>query len=135
MIDSILAVGAILSANLTDIPTQQLEIKDKIEEVKHNTNTTSRSQRGIASYYSNYYNGRRTASGTIFSNNSNQCAHRTLRFGTVVSIKNLSNGRTTTCVVRDRGPFVSGRVIDLSTRTFSEIAPLSQGLVNVEISW
>lgn len=131
MIDSILAVGAILSANLADIPTQQLEVKDKIEEVKHNTNR----QRGIASYYSNYYNGRRTASGTIFSNRSNQCAHRTLRFGTVVTIRNLSNGRTTTCVVRDRMPYYPDRVIDLSTRTFSEIAPLSQGLVNVEISW
>jgi rare lipoprotein A len=133
MIDSILAVGAILSANLTDIPTQQLEIKDKIEEVKHHTN--NRRQRGIASYYSDYYNGRRTASGSIFSNSSNQCAHRTLRFGTVVTIKNVTNGRTATCRVSDVGPFVSGRVIDLSTRTFSEIAPLSQGLVNVEISW
>ncbi len=133
MIDSILAVGAILSANLADIPAQQLEAKTPVEEVKHHTNT--RSQRGVASYYSNYYNGRRTASGSIFSNSSNQCAHRTLRFGTVVTIRNLSNGRTTTCRVTDTGPFVSGRVIDLSTRSFAEIAPLSQGLVNVEISW
>jgi len=45
MIDSILAVGAILSANLADIPTQQLELNNKIEEVKHHTN--SRSQRGV----------------------------------------------------------------------------------------
>lgn len=49
MIDSILAVGAILSANLADIPTQQLELNNKIEEVKHHTN--SRSQRGVASYF------------------------------------------------------------------------------------
>lgn len=133
MIDSILAVGAILSANLADIPTQQLEIKDKIEEVKHHTN--SRSQRGVASYYSNYYNGRRTASGSIFSNSSNQCAHRTLRFGTIVTIKNLSNGRTTTCVVRDRMPYYPDRVIDLSSRTFSELDSLERGLINVELSW
>lgn len=133
MIDSILAVGAILSANLADIPTQQLEVKDKIEEVKHHTN--SRSQRGVASYYSNYYNGRRTASGSIFSNSSNQCAHRTLRFGTIVTIKNLSNGRTTTCVVRDRMPYYPDRVIDLSSRTFSELDSLERGLINVELSW
>lgn len=133
MIDSILAVGAILSANLADIPTQQLELNNKIEEVKHHTN--SRSQRGVASYYSNYYNGRRTASGSIFSNSSNQCAHRTLRFGTIVTIKNLSNGRTTTCVVRDRMPYYPDRVIDLSSRTFSELDSLERGLINVELSW
>jgi rare lipoprotein A (peptidoglycan hydrolase) len=133
MIDSILAVGAILSANLADIPAQQLKIEDPIEEVKHHTNTQS--QRGIASYYSNYYNGRRTASGTLFSNNSNQCAHRTLRFGTVVTIKNLSNGRTTTCRVTDRMPYYPNRVIDLSSSTFLELGNLEQGLLPVEISW
>lgn len=133
MIDSILAVGAILSANLADIPTQQLELNNKIEEVKHHTN--SRSQRGVASYYSNYYNGRRTASGSIFSNSSNQCAHRTLRFGTVVTIKNTANNRTTTCVVRDRMPYYPDRVIDLSSRTFSELDSLERGLINVELSW
>lgn len=133
MIDSILAVGAILSANLADIPTQELKLTDTTQEVKHQAK--SQTQRGTASYYSNYYNGRRMSNGQLFYNSSNSCAHRTLRFGTVVTIRNLSNNRTTTCVVRDRGPFVGGRIIDLSTQSFSEIAPLSQGLVNVEISW
>jgi rare lipoprotein A len=92
-------------------------------------------QRGQASFYSNYYNGRRMSNGQKFYNNSNSCAHRTLRFGTVVNIRNTRTGRRATCVVRDRGPFVGGRVIDLSQSTFSQIAPLSQGVANVEISW
>ena len=93
------------------------------------------SQRGIASYYSGYYQGRQTASGVRFSNSSNMCAHKTLRFGTVVTVRNLRTGATARCRIADRGPYVSGRVIDLSQSTFSQIAPLSQGLVNVEISW
>jgi rare lipoprotein A len=98
------------------------------------TNVSAKfAQYGIASFYSDYYNGRTMANGEAFYNASNSCAHRTLRFGTELKITNLSNGRTTTCVVRDRGPFVAGRVVDLSKATFDDIAPLSQGLVRVRI--
>lgn len=92
-------------------------------------------QRGQASYYSQYYNGRTMSNGQAFYNNSNSCAHRSLRFGTVVRIRNTANGRTASCVVRDRGPYSGERIIDLSQNTFSQIAPLSQGLANVEITW
>ena len=115
MFNSFLAVGVILLGQVPTFPAK--------------TNY----QTGIASYYSNYYDGRRMANGEIFRNNSNSCAHRTRAFGTTLTITNLATGESTTCVVRDRGPFVDGRVVDLSQRTFREIAPLSQGLVNVEV--
>jgi rare lipoprotein A len=63
------------------------------------------------------------------------CAHQSLPFGTVVTVTNLSNGRTTTCRVEDRGPYQGGRIIDLSEATFSQLAPPGTGVIEVRISW
>jgi uncharacterized protein YabE (DUF348 family) len=62
-------------------------------------------------------------------------AHRSLPIGTVVRVTNLANGRTVNVVIRDRGPFVDGRVIDLSDAAFSEIAPLAAGTALVKVEW
>ena len=63
-------------------------------------------------------------------------AHLSLPFGTEVTVKNLDNGKTVTVVINDRGPYgVPGRVIDLCDSAFAKIAPLSQGVADVEISW
>ncbi len=78
------------------------------------------SQSGKASWYS-------TASMT--------CAHRTLPFGTHVSVVNVANGASVVCRVADRGPFIDGRVIDLSHDAFSQLADPSVGVINVRISW
>ena len=63
------------------------------------------------------------------------CAHKSLPKGTTLEVTNLANGKTTTCVVRDRGPYVAGRIIDLSKPAFSEIANLSDGVIKVSIEW
>ena len=63
------------------------------------------------------------------------CAHRTLPFGTLVTITNLSTGATATCTVEDRGPYVDGLVIDLAKDVFSKLASLSTGTIQVRISW
>ena len=63
------------------------------------------------------------------------CAHRTLPMGTVVTIRSQSTGATATCRVSDRGPFADGMIIDLAKDVFSKLAPLSQGVVQVTISW
>jgi G5 domain/Lytic transglycolase len=63
-------------------------------------------------------------------------AHLTLPFGTVVTVTNLDNGKTVTVVINDRGPYgVPGRIIDLCDSAFAQIAPLSQGVADVEITW
>lgn len=81
----------------------------------------SHSESGQASYYDQAPNG--------------TCAHPTLPFGTVVSIVDTDNGRTATCTVEDRGPYASGRIIDLAQNVFTQMAPTSAGVINVRISW
>jgi rare lipoprotein A len=63
------------------------------------------------------------------------CAHKTLPFGTVVTVTNLANGKSVACTVGDRGPFVEGYIIDLNPQEFGKIAPTSAGVINVRITW
>jgi len=71
-------------------------------------------QDGIASWYGEPFHGRRTSSGEVYDMEATTAAHRTLPFGTVVRVENLTNGRNTTLRINDRGPFIDGRIIDLS---------------------
>lgn len=64
-----------------------------------------------------------------------ECAHKTLPKGTVVSIRSLENGATTSCVVTDRGPYEGDRIIDLDRATFAQLTDPSHGVVQVEITW
>jgi rare lipoprotein A (peptidoglycan hydrolase) len=63
------------------------------------------------------------------------CAHPTLAFGTVVTVTNLANGRTVKCTVTDRGPYESGRIVDLAKTTFDDLAPPATGIIDVRIQW
>jgi rare lipoprotein A len=83
---------------------------------------------GIASYYSQ---GTRTASGARFNPSGLTAAHRTLPFGTRVRVTNLSNGRSVTVTINDRGPFIKGRVIDLSRGAASVIGMTGSGIARV----
>ncbi|WMJ74702.1 septal ring lytic transglycosylase RlpA family protein [Cytophagaceae bacterium ABcell3] len=88
-------------------------------------------QKGEASYYAKKFEGRVTASGTVFRNDKFTAAHKTLPFGTVVKVTNLKNNRTVTVKITDRGPFVKGRVIDLSQRAARRLGMLEDGVVKV----
>lgn len=88
---------------------------------------------GIASYYGKSHQGRKTASGDIFNHNALTAAHRTLPFGTAVLVKNVHNGKVVKVTINDRGPYVKGRIIDLSRTAFSKITNLNKGLTRVEI--
>jgi rare lipoprotein A (peptidoglycan hydrolase) len=63
------------------------------------------------------------------------CAHKTLAMGTVVTVTNVENGNSTTCKVGDRGPFIEGRIVDLSPEAFAALAPLSEGVIDVKLTW
>lgn len=76
-----------------------------------------------------------TGKATWYSAPGLTAAHRTLPFGTVVRVTNLANGRSIAVTIRDRGPFGAGRIIDLSSIAFGEIAPLGAGVINVKIEW
>lgn len=89
--------------------------------------------RGLASFYGNEFNGRKTASGEIFDNNKLTAAHRTLPFGSLVRVTNLKNNLSVVVVINDRGPFVDGRIIDLSYAAARQIDMINDGIVQVEI--
>jgi rare lipoprotein A len=89
-------------------------------------------QSGIASYYG-YGAGSQTASGQRFNPNAMTAAHRTLPFGTKVRVTNKRNGKTVVVTINDRGPFVRGRVIDLSTAAAGVIGMKSSGLAPVTV--
>jgi rare lipoprotein A len=89
-------------------------------------------QSGIASYYG-YGAGSQTASGQRFNPNAMTAAHRTLPFGTKVRVTNKRNGKTVVVTINDRGPFIRGRVIDLSTAAAGVIGMKSSGLAPVTV--
>lgn len=87
--------------------------------------------KGKASYYADPYHGRPTASGEIFDKNKVTAAHRTLPFNTWVRVENMLNGKAVEVRINDRGPFVSGRVIDLSLGAAKKIDMVRAGVVPV----
>lgn len=93
------------------------------------------SQTGKASFYGDKFNGRKTASGVTFRNSKKIAAHKTLPFGTKVKVTNLKNGKSTKVTIQDRGPFVSGRIIDLSKKSARKIDMVNQGVANVKIEY
>ena len=91
-------------------------------------------QRGKATFYAKRMNGHRTASGERLYNDSLVCAHKTHKFGTLLKVVNPANGKEVIVKVIDRGPYVKGRIIDLSIRAARELGILSQGVAMVEVS-
>ena len=91
----------------------------------------SQSQKGKASFYAKKFHGRKTASGERLHLDSLTCAHRTYPFGTKLKVYNPANGRSVVVKVTDRGPFVRGRIIDLSWRAAKELGIISQGVATV----
>ena len=90
-------------------------------------------QNGIASYYSKGLDGSKTASGERHHMTEMVAAHKTLPFGTKVKVTNLSNGKEVIVKINDRGPFVKGRVIDLSYGAFSQIESPGKGITKVKL--
>jgi rare lipoprotein A len=85
------------------------------------------------SYYSNKYNGRRTASGQRFSNNALTAAHKTLAFGTKVKLTNPKNNHSVIVRINDRGPFVKGREISVTRRAARRLGFVRAGVTQLEM--
>jgi rare lipoprotein A len=88
-------------------------------------------QRGKASFYAMKLHGRKTASGERLHPDSMTCAHRSYPFGTLLRVYNPVNGRSVNVRVIDRGPYVRGRIIDLSWRAAKELGIIGQGVATV----
>ena len=88
---------------------------------------------GVASWYGKKYQGRPTASGEIFKMNKLTAAHRTLPLGLTAKITNLDNGRSIKVRINDRGPFIDGRILDLSYGAAKKLGMVDAGLARVRI--
>lgn len=90
-------------------------------------------QRGIASWYGIKFHGRKTSSGETYNMHEMTAAHKTLPIPVYVHVKNLDNGRSAVVRVNDRGPFIHGRIIDLSYAAAKKLGVKGPGTANVEI--
>lgn len=101
---------------------------------RSNTNVSLYKSKGVASYYHDKFNRKKTASGERFSNNNYTAAHKDLPFGTKVKITNIENGKSVIVTITDRGPFSKGREIDLTKKAFMEITDKkTHGEIDVKI--
>ncbi len=88
---------------------------------------------GIASWYGEPYHGRKTSSGEVYDMNQWTAAHRTLPFGTWVEVTNVTNLKRVSVRITDRGPFVEGRIIDLSRAAAGQIDLIRPGTARVQV--
>ena len=90
-------------------------------------------QRGKASFYARKFHGKETASGEIFDNNELVAAHKTLPLGTKVKVTNLENDRAVIVRINDRGPYIRGRIIDLSRAAARRVDMVEDGTTPVKV--
>ena len=90
-------------------------------------------QRGLASWYGRDFHGKKTSNGEIYNMYAMTAAHKTLPLGTYVRVHNLENNRSTVVRINDRGPFVRGRIIDLSYSAAKEVGIVGPGTARVEV--
>jgi len=92
-------------------------------------------QTGKASYYSDGLAGNKTANGEKYKPTEYTAAHKKLPFGTKVTVTNTINGKSVTVRVNDRGPYVAGRIIDVSKIAAKELGMMNAGVVKVKIKY
>ena len=88
---------------------------------------------GESSYYAEKFHGRKTANGETFDMYKKTAAHKSLPFNTILEVTNIENNQSVIVRVNDRGPFVGGRILDLSYSAAKEIGMLAKGVVKVRI--
>ena len=103
--------------------------RKQIESIKNHPKT----QIGIASYYGKKFHKKLTANGETFNMYKVSAAHKSYPLGTKVRVTNLKNGKSVKLVINDRGPFVRGRIIDLSYKAARKLDFVNQGTVKVQI--
>ncbi|MCD9497097.1 septal ring lytic transglycosylase RlpA family protein [Photobacterium carnosum] len=113
-----------------------VEYKKEVKPISVPTSTSTTTSKskvidGKASYYANMFQGRKTANGQIFDQGKLTAAHRTLSFGTKVKVTNINNHKSVIVTINDRGPFIRGRIIDLSSSAFKAIGNPRTGVLNV----
>jgi rare lipoprotein A len=121
------------SPRQTPFVAVQDAVKNVLNSALETVQSNSLVEAGMASWYGSAFQGRRTASGERFDMNQLTAAHKTLPLGTVVQVRNPLNGKTVDVTINDRGPFIKGRVIDLSYRAALALGIVQAGRLPVEV--
>jgi len=100
---------------------------------KRDSNWVGYTESGKASYYAMKFQSKKTASGELYDRDKKTAAHKKLPFGTKLRVTNIKNSKSVIVKINDRGPFVKGRIVDLSSSAFSRIANLDAGVIEVKI--
>lgn len=103
------------------------------KEISNRHANHAKSMTGIASFYDAKFQGRRTASGERFNNSALTAAHKSLPFGSLVKVTNVRNSKSVVVRINDRGPYVRGRVIDLSKAAAKKIGLSHTGTARVKL--
>lgn len=90
-------------------------------------------QQGVASYYSDRFHGRKTASGDRYDKSAMTGAHRSLPLGSKVRVTNLGNGKSVVIEINDRGPWAGKRLLDMSRRAAQDLGMISSGVAKVQL--
>lgn len=113
--------------------TQTYQVKGEVYTTRTHQDAKDYSKEGIASYYHNKFNGRRTSSGELYNSTLYTAAHKTLPLNSYAVVTNMNNQRKVIVRINDRGPFSKGRIIDLSHAAAKEIGIIGSGMGMVKI--
>ena len=113
--------------------TQTYQVKGEVYTTRTHQDAKDYSKEGVASYYHNKFNGRRTSSGEPYNSTLFTAAHKTLPLNSYAVVTNMSNQRKVIVRINDRGPFSKGRIIDLSHAAAKEIGIIGSGMGMVKI--
>ncbi|MEG0916196.1 MAG: septal ring lytic transglycosylase RlpA family protein [Myroides sp.] len=102
-----------------ELKSELIKLNAELEALENEVETVHEETK--ASYYHDKFNGKKTASGEVFSNKKYTAAHKTLPFGTKVRVTNLTNDEEVIVEINDRGPFSKGRQLDLSKKAFMDL--------------
>ncbi len=95
------------------------------------TSATYAQEVGLASFYHSFFNGKKTANGELFDNTKLTCAHKNLPFGTMLKVTNIENDQSVIVRVNDRGPYVKGRLLDVSLAAAKKLGFVNKGTATI----
>lgn len=105
----------------------------KASQPANGTDRSGKARKGHASYYSHKFTGKKMANGKPMKPDSNAAASKTLPLGTKAKVTNLENGKSADVVIEDRGPYIKGRIVDVTPRTADQLGFRKDGVVPVEV--
>ncbi len=109
------------------------ETSASAKQKKHPVDRSGKARKGKASYYAKKFHGRKMADGTPMDPNANIAASKTLPLGTKAKVTNLENGKSEIVEIRDRGPYIEGRIVDVTPTVAEKLGMKKEGVATVEV--